>query len=132
MNKKNLTIDQLIQLKKEIEILQIINDNISILQGYYFKGLTNSINSICKLEQDTKEELIRKYGVFNPEYGYEVKEYMLENNELVINKNYTEFMNNWQSIGNEERELEHRDLKLDDFKDLKTNNNISLFFEILD
>lgn len=88
--------------------------------------------------ESIKEDLIRKYGevdelgnVSLSQYTNVVKNEQGEVLSTEINPKYEEFQIEWNQLLNEEKEIEHKELKLSDFENVESEDLYPTLFDLV-
>jgi hypothetical protein len=116
----------------------LLSEKIKLTTKYWLTDLVKKIatekDSIDKL----REELVKKYGVEEngsisiPIYINEVVDD--ETKEVVsreVNPNFVSFQNDFNSLLQEERELEYHPFKLEEFENVETDGVYVTFFKLV-
>lgn len=117
----------------------LLAEKISVPTKYWLYDLAKKVTVEKEAINKLREELIKKYGAvdeqgntFIPIYINEVVDD--ETKEVVsreVNPNYISFQNDFNSLLNEEHELEHHAFKLEDFENVSTESNYVVLFKLI-
>jgi hypothetical protein len=137
MKKIVLKISEIYQLQIELnghqddqnKIPGLLNGtNISIITKYWLNELNKNIGSILDITNNIKNDLIVQYGDKNEDGEIVIN--FSDNNQ--INPKYIEFINEWSILLEEEREVEYKPLRLEDFEDVKSELNFPILFKLIE
>jgi hypothetical protein len=116
----------------------LLSEKIKLTTKYWLNDLSKKVSTEKESVEKLKEELIKKYGkeengaVSIPLYINEVVDD--ETNEVVsreINPDFVKFQNDFNSLLQEERELEYHPFKLEEFENVETESNYNTFFKLV-
>jgi hypothetical protein len=116
----------------------LLSEKIKLTTKYWLYDLFKKISAEKESIDKLREELIKKYGVEEngsiniPVYINEVIDD--ETKEIVsreINPNFISFQNDFNSLLQEERELEYRPFKLEEFENVETDGVYITFFKLV-
>jgi hypothetical protein len=140
MNKKKLTLGEIIALEAEINgvinqqtgevILKgLLTENIKLIIKYRLTKLAELLLSDKKTVDEMRNDLIRKYG---EEDAGEIKiEKHLDKEKTQINPNFTQFANEYNTLLTEQKEIEFPDITLEDIKDIKGEGYYGVFLKLI-
>jgi hypothetical protein len=140
MNKKKLTLGEIIDLEAEINgiinqqtgqvILKgLLTENIKLIIKYRLTKLAELLLSDKKTVDEMRNDLIRKYG---EEDAGEIKiEKHLDKEKTQINPNFTQFANEYNTLLTEQKEIEFPDITLEDIKDIKGEGYYGVFLKLI-
>jgi hypothetical protein len=124
----------------EVVFKGLLSEKIKLTTKYWLYDLFKKVSAEKESVEKLKEELIRKYGVEDKENGsISIPVYV---NELIddetkevvsreINPDFTKFQSDFNSLLQEERELEYKSFKLEEFEDVKTDSIYVIFFKLI-
>lgn len=141
-----LKLKDILSLKSEIygvpnRSLGLLKQNLPYSVKYWLHNLGNKVAVDEAIVIKMRDELILKYGVPNNEGkievapsiedGVEVDSEGNEKKKFKINPNYIEFYKEYNSILDEDREVEYKPFKLDDLKTMTTNEDYPVFNKLV-
>jgi uncharacterized protein YpuA (DUF1002 family) len=141
MNKISLKLHEFYQLEAELngvtntrtgEVLAkgLLNEKIKLTTKYWLNDLLKKVSAEKESIEKLKEELIKKYGTTDEEGNVSIPMYIKDDaNEA--NPDFTKFQNDFNSLLSEDRELEYKSFKLEDFDNVETDNNYNIFFKLV-
>lgn len=116
----------------------LLSEKIKLTTKYWLHDVNKRVAAEKQSIEKLKEELIKKYGkeengsVSIPVYiNQKVDE---ETKEVIageINPDFVNFQNEFNALLNEERELEYRPFKLEEFDDVETEGAYTTFFKLI-
>jgi hypothetical protein len=149
MEKITLKLSEFYQLEAELngvsnqqtgEVLAkgLLSEKIKLTTKYWLHDLNKKVATEKESVEKLKEELIKKYGeeengaISIPLYINEVVDD--ETKEVVsreVNPNFVKFQNDFNALLSEERELEYKGFKLEEFESVETDGVYNTFFKLV-
>jgi hypothetical protein len=141
MKKISLKLHEFYQLEDELngvtnlktgEVLAkgLLNEKIKLTTKYWLNDLLKKVSAEKESIEKLKEELIKKYGTTDEEGNVSIPMYVKDNvNEA--NPEFTKFQNDFNLLLSEDRDLEYKSFKLEDFDNVETDNNYNIFFKLI-
>jgi hypothetical protein len=117
----------------------LLSERVKLTTKYWLADLAKKIAAEKESIDKLREELIKKYGVEEngsvniPVYINEVIDD--ETKEVVsreINPDFISFQNDFNLLLQEERELEYRPFKLEEFENVETDGVYTTFFKLVE
>jgi hypothetical protein len=117
----------------------LLSERVKLTTKYWLADLAKKITAEKESIDKLREELIKKYGVEEngsvniPVYINEVIDD--ETKEVVsreVNPDFISFQNDFNSLLQEERELEYRPFKLEEFENVETDGVYTTFFKLVE
>ena len=123
----------------EILAKGLLNEKIKLTTKYWLHDLTKKVAAEKESVEKLKEELIKKYGTADEEGNVSIPMYINEvideeTKEIVsrdINPDFVKFQNDFNGLLEEDRELEYKGFKLEEFDNVETDGNYSTFFKLI-
>jgi N-methylhydantoinase B/oxoprolinase/acetone carboxylase alpha subunit len=117
----------------------LLNEKIKLTTKYWLHDLTKKVAAEKESVEKLKEELIKKYGTADAEGNVSIPMYINEmideeTKEIVsrdINPDFVKFQNDFNGLLEEDRELEYKGFKLEEFDNVETDGNYSTFFKLI-
>ena len=150
LNKITLSLGEILELENEINgsrnqqtgetiLTGLINQKLPIKTKYWLSRLNETISSECKTIETLRDELVKKYGSETEDKrGYTIPLKIKSDKinpdgtpVLVPNPVFTEFNNEYTQLLETTKEIEHATFSFDDFADLETTDNYTVFFKLL-
>ena len=123
----------------QVIIASLISQTKKLTTKYWLNDLAKKVAVEKESVESLKQELIKKYGesdeqgsVFIPMYINIVKD---EEGNIVsrdANPKFIEFQSNFNDLLNEEREVEYKGFKLEEFEDVEAEGVYSTFFKLIE
>jgi len=149
MEKITLKLSEFYQLEAELNGLSnqqtgeviskgLLSEKIKLTTKYWLHDLNKKVAAEKESVEKLKEELIKKYGkeengaISIPLYINEVIDE--ETKEVVsreLNPDFVKFQNDFNALLSEERELEYRTFKLEEFDGVETEGVYNTFFKLV-
>jgi hypothetical protein len=150
MEKVTLKLSEFYQLEAELngvvnqstgETLSkgLLGEKIKLTTKYWLHDLNKKVAAEKESVEKLKEELIKKYGKEDEEGRISIPLYINEvvddeTKEVVsreINPDFVKFQNDFNALLSEERDLEYKSFKLEDFESVETDGVYNTFFKLI-
>jgi N-methylhydantoinase B/oxoprolinase/acetone carboxylase alpha subunit len=123
----------------EILAKGLLNEKIKLTTKYWLHDLTKKVAAEKESVEKLKEELIKKYGTADEEGNVSIPMYINEviddeTKEIVsrdITPDFVKFQNDFNGLLEEDRELEYKGFKLEEFDIVETDGNYITFFKLI-
>ncbi len=142
MEKKLLKLGQFFNLDAELngfvnpetkeKVLDgILSQKISIKTKYWLTNLSKKIKAEIASCDELKNDLLKKYG--KEENGNISIKYMDKNEDgsSSVNENFLKFQEEYNSLMNEEKEIEFKELTIEDIGNIETTDVYETLFSML-
>jgi len=117
----------------------LLSEKIKLTTKYWLHDLNKKVAAEKESVEKLKEELIKKYGTASEDGTISIPMFI---NEVIdedtkevtsreINPDFVKFQNDFNSLLNEERELEYKEFKLEDFENVETDGVYNTFFKLI-
>jgi hypothetical protein len=123
----------------QVIIASLISETKKLTTKYWLNDLAKKVAVEKDYVESLKQELIKKYGeadeqgsVFIPMYINIVKD---EEGNIVsrdTNPKFMEFQSNFNDLLNEEKEVEYKGFKLEEFEDVEAKGAYSTLFKLIE
>jgi hypothetical protein len=141
MNKKKLTLGEIINLEAEINgvinqqtgqvvLKGLLTENIKLIIKYRLTKLAELLLSDKKTVDEMRNDLIRKYGEENSTGEIQIETH-LDKEKTQINPKFTQFANEYNTLLTEQKEIEFPDITLEDIKDIKGEGYYGVFLKLI-
>ena len=122
----------------EVVAKGLLSEKIKLTTKYWLHDLSKKVSTEKESVEKLKEELIKKYGeekdgaisiplYINEQVDEETKEIVSRE----INPNFIKFQEDFNALLQEERELEFKEFKLEEFESVETEGNYNTFFKLV-
>ena len=117
----------------------LLGEKIKLTTKYWLHDLNKKVAAEKESVEKLKEELIKKYGKEDEEGRISIPLYINEvvddeTKEVVsreINPDFVKFQNDFNALLSEERDLEYKSFKLEDFESVETDGVYNTFFKLI-
>ena len=123
----------------DIVLKGLLSEKINLATKYWVNDLAKKILAEKVEIEKLKEELIKKHGEQDESGGVSIPVYINiaknEADEIVskeINPKYVEFENDFNALLQEEREVEYKPFKLEEFYSVESENVYNTFFKLIE
>ena len=116
----------------------LLTEKLNLVTKYWLTDLSKHIAAEKAIIEDLKIELIKKYGK-ETEQGISLPIYIPEEKDkdgkvikpAELNPDYIKFEEEFNILLQEEKELDYHDFKLEDFKNIETSDNYTVFYKLI-
>lgn len=116
----------------------LLGEKIKLTTKYWLTDLAKKAVAEKEAVEKIKEELIKKHGETDEQGGISIPMYINvvtnEEGQIVsreVNPKFVEFQNEFNSLLEEEREVEHNAFKLEEFDSVESDANYQVFFKLI-
>jgi hypothetical protein len=116
----------------------LLNEKIKLTTKYWLTDLAKKVAAEKEAIEKARTELIQKFGeadqTGNISIPLYVNEQVNEEGQVVsreINPKFVEFQNEFNTLLEEERELEHKGFKLEELENVESDENYQIFFKLI-
>ena len=117
-------------LTGEILSLGLLNEKLSLPTKYWLTDLAKKTSSEKLVINQLKEDLIAKYGTKDKDNIFEIKVWTDET-KTEFNLSYIQYQQEFNTLLQEVIEIEYHEFKLDDFKNIETSDNYTIFYKLI-
>ena len=110
--------------------LGLLNEKLNLVTKYWLTDLSKHVNIEKIVIEDLKAELVKKYGNKDENGNFEIPIW-IDDNKSKFNPLYIQFQEEFNTLLQEEKEIEYHEFKLDDFKNIETSNNYVIFYKLI-
>ena len=110
--------------------LGLLNEKLSLPTKYWLTDLVKTTLSEKVVIDQLNEDLITKYGVKDKNDNFEIPVWTDET-KTNFNPLYVQFQEEFNTLLQEEKEIEYHEFKLDDFKNIETSDNYTIFYKLI-
>ena len=114
----------------EILSLGLLNEKLSLPTKYWLTDLAKKTSSEKLVIDQLKEDLITKYGTKDKDNNFEILVWTDET-KTEFNPLYVQFQEEFNTLLKEVIEIEYHEFKLDDFKNIETSDNYTIFYKLI-
>jgi hypothetical protein len=114
----------------EILSLGLLNEKLSLPTKYWLTDLTKKTLSEKLVINQLKEDLIAKYGTKDKDNIFEI-EVWTDETKTEFNPSYIQYQQEFNTLLQEVIEIEYHEFKLDDFKNIETSDNYTIFYKLI-
>ena len=114
----------------EILSLGLLNEKLSLPTKYWLTDLTKKTLSEKLVINQLKEDLIAKYGTKDKDNIFEI-EVWTDETKTEFNPSYIQYQEEFNTLLQEVIEIEYHEFKLDDFKNIETSDNYTIFYKLI-
>ena len=116
----------------------LLNEKLKLTTKYWISDLAKKATAEKTAVEAVKEELIKKHGETDDTGNISIPMYINivtdEEGETVsreVNPKFVEFQNEFNTLLQEEKEIEHNAFKLDEFENVESDGNYQVFFKLI-
>jgi hypothetical protein len=123
----------------EILAKGLLNEKIKLTTKYWLHDLSKKVSAEKESVEKLKEELIKKYGTTDTDGNVSIPMYINEvideeTKEIVsrdVNPDFVKFQKDFNGLLEEDRELEYKGFKLEEFDSVETDGNYNTIFKLI-
>lgn len=141
MTKKSLKLVQFYNLEAELNGVTnpqtgekltkgLLSEKIQLKTKYWLTDLYKKAKEQTDACSALRDELIKKYGT-ESEGGVSILQTIEEDGKQVLNPSFVSFQNEFNALLNEEREIEYKELSIEDFGSIETEQVYETLFSLL-
>ena len=141
MTKKSLKLVQFYHLEAELNGVTnpqpgenltkgLLSEKIQLKTKYWLTDLYKKAKEQTDACSALRDELIKKYGE-ESDKGVSISQSVEEDGKNVVNPNFVSFQNEFNALLNEEREIEYKELSIEDFGSIETEQVYETLFSLL-
>ena len=116
----------------------LLNEKLKLTTKYWISDLAKKATAEKDAVEKIKEDLIKKHGETDETGNISIPMYINivtnEEGETVsreVNPKFVEFQNEFNTLLQEEKEIEHNAFKLEDFENVESDGNYQVFFKLI-
>jgi hypothetical protein len=114
----------------EILSLGLLSENLSLPTKYWLTNLAKKTSSEKSIINQLKEDLIVKYGTKDKNDNFEIAVWV-DDTKTNFNPLYVQFQEEFNNLLQEVKEIEYHEFKLEEFNDVKTSDNYTIFYKLI-
>ena len=149
MEKITLKLSEFYQLATELEGVTnqqtgeklangLLNEKVKLTTKYWLTDLSKKVSAEKEAVEKVKNELIQKHGEADESGNISIPLYINEQTDgegnvigREINPKFVEFQNEFNTLLEETRELEHKGFKLEELESVESADNYPVFFKLI-
>ena len=117
----------------------LLGEKIKLTTKYWLHDLSKKVSAEKESVEKLKEELIKKYGTTDTDGNVSIPMYINEvideeTKEIVsrdVNPDFVKFQKDFNGLLEEDRELEYKGFKLEEFDSVETDGNYNTIFKLI-
>jgi hypothetical protein len=141
MDKKTLKLVQFFNLEAELNGVTnpqtgekltkgILSEKLQLKTKYWLSDLSKRVKEQTDACQALRDELIKKYGE-ETDGGISISQTIEEDGKQVVNPKFISFQNEFNALLNEEREIEYKEISIDELGEVETTEVYDTLFSLL-
>jgi len=141
MEKKTLKLVQFFNLEAELNGVTnpqtgekltkgILSEKLQLKTKYWLSDLSKKVKEQTDACQALRDELIKKYGE-EKDGGISIAQVIEEDGKKVVNPKFISFQNEFNALLNEEREIEYKEISIDELGEVETTEVYDTLFSLL-
>jgi hypothetical protein len=108
----------------------LLREKLNLPTKYWLTDLAKITSSEKLIIDQLKEDLITKYGTKDKDNIFEI-EVWTDETKTEFNLSYIQYQQEFSALLQEEKEIEYHEFKLDDFKNIETSDNYTIFYKLI-
>lgn len=116
----------------------LLNEKVKLTTKYWLTDLSKKVSAEKEAVEKVKNELIQKHGEADESGNISIPLYINEQTDeegkvvsREINPKFVEFQNEFNTLLEETRELEHKGFKLKELESVESADNYPVFFKLI-
>jgi hypothetical protein len=116
----------------------LLSEKLKLNTKYWITELAKKVNIEKEVIDNIKEEIMKKYGEVDDSGGIFIPRFINtvtnEEGKIIsgdINPKFVAFEKEFNVLLQEEKTIEHKEFKLDDFENIETNGIYTIFFKLI-
>lgn len=116
----------------------LLFEKIKLTTKYWITDIATKVKAEKAACEAIKDELIKKYGEADESGNIMISQFInIQKDEqgnitsAENNPKFLEFQKEWYALLEEEKELEHKEFKLEDFEDVSSEGSYTTFFKLI-
>ncbi len=116
----------------------LLNEKVKLTTKYWLTDLSKKVSAEKEAVEKVKNELIQKHGEADESGNISIPLYINEQTDeegkvvsREINPKFVEFQNEFNTLLEETRELEHKGFKLEELESVESADNYPVFFKLI-
>lgn len=119
----------------------LLGEKLNMITKYWITDLNKRLTSEKESINKLRDELIMKYGSTDEQGGYQLSPSIKKEDgvdedgnpkyKTEPNPDFFEFQKEYNDLLNQERELEYKPFKIEDFAQVETEGNYQTFFQLI-
>ena len=116
----------------------LLNEKVKLTTKYWLTDLSKKVTAEKEAVEKVKNELIQKHGEADESGNISIPLYINEQTDeegkvvsREINPKFVEFQNEFNTLLEETRELEHKGFKLEELESVESADNYPVFFKLI-
>jgi len=141
MDKKTLKLVQFFNLEAELNgavnpqtgeklTKGILSEKLQLKTKYWLSDLSKRVKEQTDACQTLRDELIKKYGE-EKDGGIYIPQFVEEDGKKVVNPKFISFQNEFNALMDEEREIEYKEISIDELGQVETTEVYETLFSLL-
>jgi hypothetical protein len=141
MEKKTLKLVQFFNLEAELNGVTnpqtgekltkgILSEKLQLKTKYWLSDLSKKVKEQTDACQGLRDELIKKYGE-ETDGGISISQVVEEDGKQVVNPKFISFQNEFNALLNEEREIEYKEISINELGEVETTEVYDTLFGLL-
>jgi|LakMenEpi03Aug12_release.lakeMendotaPanAssembly.Ray.scaffolds.fasta_scaffold958238_2 hypothetical protein len=108
----------------------LLQENLSLVLKYHLTNLAKKVAEELEVVEKIKLELAQRYGKQNEDGSWMVEMYV-DQTQQEVSQNYVSFTSEFNTLLNEEKELQYSPIKLSLLEDIKSDLNFPTVFKMV-
>jgi len=116
----------------------LLSEKVKLTTKYWLSDLAKKVGAEKEAVEKVKGELIQKHGEADEQGNISIPLYINEKTDeegkvvsREVNPKFVEFQNEFNTLLNEERELEYKGFKLEELESVESSDNYPVFFKLI-
>jgi hypothetical protein len=120
-----------IELNGNEQTKGLLQENLSLVLKYHLTNIARKIGEELEVVEKIKLELAQRYGKQNEDGSWMVEMYV-DQTQQEVSENYIKFTNEFNTLLNEDKELQYSPIKLSLLDNIKSDSNFPTVFKMIE
>jgi hypothetical protein len=119
-----------LELNGTEQVKGLLQETLPLVLKYHLTTLAKKVQEEMEVVEKIKLELAQKYGKSNDDGSWMFEMYV-DAEQKEVSQNYISFHNEFNTLLNEEKEMEYSPIKLSYLEDIKSDSNFPTIFKMV-
>ena len=118
------------QQTQEVVLTGLLKEKLSLKTKFWLTDLSKKVQEVVDTANKLKEDMIKKHGTSDKDGNVMIQMFLDEENTQV-NPQYQAFVNDFNELLQEDKELEYKGFVIDEFENIETSENYAIFYKFI-
>ena len=118
------------QQTQEVVLTGLLKEKLSLKTKFWLTDLSKKVQEVVDTANKLKEDMIKKHGTADKDGNVMIQMFLDEENTQV-NPQYQAFVNDFNELLQEDKEIEYKGFVIDEFENIETSENYAIFYKFI-